>query len=580
MSADRELARRRARRPAGLAVLALVAAAARGEAPPIRFADVAAAWGIDFRHVHGGSGEFYMPETMGGGVAILDYDGDGDNDLFLVDSGALPGYAGPLTGSRLYRNDGAGRFRDVTARAGIEVTGYGMGVAAADVDGDGFVDLYVTAFGPNQLFRNLGDGRFADVTPEAGVGDPSWGASAAFADLDGDGWLDLYVVNYVDFTFDRNPPCGRPELGLRSYCHPDVYGGLPDRVYRNLGGGRFADATAAWGFAEASGKGLGVVASDLDDDGRIDLYVANDMTPNFLFRNLGGGAFEEVALLAGTALGPSGLPEAGMGVDAGDADGDGRLDLVVTHLDQQTNALYCQRAAGLFLDCRFPAGIADVSVPHVGFGVAFADLDDDGRLDLAIANGHILHNVEAMRSGATYRQRNQVLRNLGGGRFAEVADAGLDAVRASRGLAVGDLSGDGALDLAIGNSNDAVELYENRSPARGGHLRVDLAGAPPNRGAVGARVEVETADGRQVREARAGSSYLSQHEATLHFGLGAAPRVERVRVRWPDGRRSELRDAPSGARLRLSAPGAAQGASAAEAPVGAGAISRVNQRAR
>jgi hypothetical protein len=544
----------RSRRGSFAALTVALAAVAGAETPAIRFAETGAAWGVAFRHTHGGTGEFYMPETMGAGVAILDYDGDGDNDLFFVDSGAMPGYSGPVSGSRLFRNEGGGRFLDVSAGAGIAVAGYGMGVAAADVDADGAVDLYVTAFGPNQLFRNRGDGTFEDVTAAAGVGDPLWGASAAFADLDGDGWLDLYVANYVDFAFDRNAICGRADLGLRSYCHPDQYEGLPDRVFRNSGAGRFADVTAEWGFAGARGKGLGVVASDLDDDGLVDLYVANDMTPNFHFRNLGGGRFEETAVVAGDALGPSGLPEAGMGVDAGDVDGDGRFDLVVTHLDRQTNALYCNRESGLFLDCRFSAGVAEPSVPHVGFGVAFADFDDDGWSDLAVANGHIIHNVEGMRSGTTYKQRNQVLRNRGGGRFAVVADAGFDAVRASRGLAVGDLSGDGALDLAISNSDDEAELYENRTGSEGRHLRVDLAGAAPNLGAIGARIELEAGGRLQAREARTASSYLSQNEATLHFGVGAAERVERLRVRWPDGRRSELRDLSAGRRLRIHPP--------------------------
>lgn len=538
---------------AALAVLFFAALAARGEAvePVIAFAEVDADWGIVFRHVHGGSGEYYMPETMGSGVVMFDYDGDGDNDLFFVDSGAMPGYEGPVTGSRLFRNEGEGRFLDVTVGAGIAVSGYGMGAAAADVDADGFVDLYVTAFGANQLFRNRGDGRFEDVSSGSGIDDPLWSASATFADLDGDGWLDLYVANYVDFAFDRNALCGRLDLGLRSYCHPDQYGGLPDHVFRNLGGGQFTDVTAEWGFAPASGSGLGVVASDLDGDGLVDVYVANDMTPNFHFHNLGGGRFEEIALLSGTALGPSGLPEAGMGVDAGDFNGDGLPDLVVTHLDRQTNALYCNRSFGIFFDCRFPAGVADPSVATVGFGVAFADLDDDGRLDLTVVNGHIIHNVEGMRTGTTYRQRNQVLRNIGGGRFVVVEAAGLDAVRASRGLAVGDLSGDGALDLAINNSNDVAEVYENRSAPRGHFLRVDLVDAAPNLAAIGSRVDLDSAGERQIREARTASSYQSQSEATLHFGLGDAAGADRLLVRWPDGGRSAWLDLPADRRVRL-----------------------------
>jgi enediyne biosynthesis protein E4 len=541
-------------RTALLAALALPPAAAADAPSPIRFVETAAAWGIAFRHTHGGSGEFFMPETMGGGGVLFDFDGDGDLDLFLIDSGALPGFTGEATGSRLFRNEGEGaepRFVDVTARSGLVVTAYGMGGAAADVDGDGFVDLYVTAFGANQLFRNRGDGTFEDVSAAAGVGDPLWGASAVFADLDGDDFLDLYVTNYVDFSFENNPLCGDAARGLRSYCHPDQYDGLTDRVFRNLGGFRFEDVTHAWGFGGADGKGLGVVASDLDGDGRIDLYVANDMTPNFLFHNLGGGRFEEIALLSGTALGPRGTPEAGMGVDAGDFDGSGRFSLVVTHLDLQTNALYCNRGGLLFVDCRDPAGIADPSHYLVGFGVAFADFDRDGELDLVVANGHIIHNAEGFGTGTTYKQRNHVLRNVGGGRFVELSGIGLDAVRASRGLAVGDLSGDGALDLVIVNSNDEVEAYANRTPAPGRYLRVDLLAVSPNPAAIGARVELEAGGRRQVREVRTGASYLSQSETTLHFGLGDAARVDRLRVRWTDGRVSELRDLPADRRVRL-----------------------------
>ncbi|MEE8523399.1 MAG: CRTAC1 family protein [Thermoanaerobaculia bacterium] len=523
----------------------------------IRFAEVSAEWGIDFRHRHGGTGDFYMIETMGSGVVIFDYDGDGDRDLFLVDSGAVGGSEGPRPRSVLLRNDGRSGdgvvFRDVTEDSGIEVTGYGMGATAGDVDGDGDLDLYVTSFGANQLFRNDGRGRFTDVTAAAGLGCELWSASAAFADADGDGDLDLYVTNYVDFSFENNPFCGDRERRLRSYCHPDVYEGLPDRFYRNRGGGRFEDATAAAGFGDARGKGLGVTWSDLDGDGSQDLYVANDMTPNYLFQNR-DGSFEDIALLAGAALSDLGKEEAGMGVAPGDVDGDGRVDLFVTHLDLQTNALYAN-VGGLFRDQRFVSRLGEASVYQVGFGAAFADFDHDGDLDLAVANGHIIHNVELFGKGSTYRQANQVFENQvvegqTGGRFGLVTNSGVDEVRASRGLAVGDLDGDGDLDLVITNSDDRAEVYENRARPAGGWLQVDLRGGV-NRHGIGARLEVEADGKRQVREVRTASSYLSQNDLTAHFGVGSARRVM-LTVRWPDGHRQRLLGLPAGSRILVA----------------------------
>jgi len=554
--------RRPYRQRAAVVAAAAALLAPAGDAGSIRFRDAAAAWGIDFRHHHGGTGQLYMIETMGSGVVVFDYDGDGDRDVFFVDSGALPGYRGETPRSRLFRNDG-GRFADVTAASGIAVATYGMGATAGDADGDGDLDLYVTGFGPNQLLLNDGDGSFTDVTATAGTGDPLWSASAAFADADGDGDLDLYVTNYVDFSFDNNPICGNQERGARSYCHPEVYNPLPDRFYLNRGPGadgivRFDDATRAAGFGDARGNGLGVAWSDFDGDGRQDLYVANDKTANFLFLNRGTGddgmpRFEEVALVSGAALSDAGQEEAGMGIAVGDATGDGRPDLVVTHLDLETNAFYVNQG-GLFLDRRFPSQIGPASHLMVGFGTAFADLDQDGDLDLVIANGHIIHNVELFANGSTYKQPNQALENLGGGRFRLLPEAGLEAVRSSRGLAVGDLDGDGDLDLAINNSNDLCEVYENVTAASGAWLQLDLADRhTANRFGIGARLELIAGGRRQVGEVRTASSYLSQNDLTYHAGIGDAAAAE-LRLRWPDGRRQTLRRLPAGHRLRLIAP--------------------------
>ena len=500
-----------------------------------------------------------MPETMGAGVALFDYDGDGDPDVFYVDSGAMRGYEGKTQGetprSVLLRNDGGGRFVDVTGRSGIRVTSYGMGATAGDVDGDSDVDLYVSAFGPDQLFRNNGDGTFTDVTAQSGMGNPLWGTSAAFADTDKDGDLDLYVTNYVDFSYEKNPICGNQRLGLRSYCHPDVYTGVPDRFYRNRGDGTFEDATAAAGFAPAgtgdSGNGLGVIFGDLDWDGDQDLYVANDMTPAFLFENQGNGTFQEIGLLSGTALSDQGKPEAGMGVDFGDIDGNGFSDIIKTHLDLQTNALYSNQGSMLFTDARYTSKLAEPSMYMVGFGTVFADLDHDGDLDNVIANGHIIHNAELFGTGTTYKQRNQLFENTGKGVFKEIKDGGIDVVRSSRGLAAGDLDLDGDLDLVITNSDDLSEVYENASSPAGGWLQVDLVGKGKNTGAIGARADLEAGGRKQVRETRTGASYLSQNALTLHFGLGAAPKADRLTVRWPGGKVQVLVDLPKDRRLVL-----------------------------
>jgi enediyne biosynthesis protein E4 len=525
---------------AGFSLLALRTAAppaspAPAPASALRFREVSAPWGLGFRHHHAGTGSFYMIETMGSGVVVWDYDGDGDEDVLFMDSGPLPGYRGEPPRTVLYRNDGVGRFADMTARSGIAPSAYGMGATAGDVDGDGDLDLYTTAFGATQLFLNRGDGTFEDATARSGAGYTSWSTSAAFADVDRDGDLDLYATDYVDFSFEDNPPCGLKERGLRSYCHPDVYDGLPDRFFRNRGDGTFEDATARAGFASATGKGMGVLFADLDEDGWPDLYVANDMTPNFLFLNRGDGTFEEIGMAAGVALSDLGAPEAGMGVDAGDLDGNGFADVMVTNLDLQSNAVYSNQGGNVFLDGRYVSRLAEPSIYKVGFGIAFADFDHDADLDVVVANGHIIHNIERFGTGTTYKQRNQLFENLGKGQYREVLDSGLDVVRSSRGLAAGDLDGDGDLDLAINNSDDLAEVYENVG-APGNWLAVDLAVARGNRHGIGARLELEGAGRRQEREVRTAASYLSQSALTAHFGLGAAPRADRLTVRWPDGK--------------------------------------------
>jgi hypothetical protein len=536
--------------PAAVSVGVAASPAERG----IAFREVSIAWGIDFRHHHGGAGDFFMPESMGAGTVIFDYDNDGDQDIFLVDAGAMPRYEGEVPRSRLFRNEGPGQFVDVTDRSGIAVKAYGMGATAADVDLDGDLDLYVTEWGSNQLFLSDGSGRFSDATTRAGVGggEEMWSTSASFGDLDGDMYPDLYVANYVDFSLDNNPICGHKELGLRSYCHPDVYDGQLDRFFHNNGDGTFSEVADEIGIGEPVGKGLGVIFGDLNRDSWVDLYVANDMTANYLFENRGDGTVEEVGLLSGVAFSDQGSPEAGMGVDLADTDGDGFDELIVTHLDMQSNALYSSSAAGLFIDRRYEAELANPSRMKVGFGVAFADFDCDADVDLAVGNGHIIHNIDLYGTGSTYKQRNQVFRNDGSGRFSAVPNAGFQAVRASRGLAVGDLDGDHDLDIVVNNLDDDVEVYENLATSCDRWLTVDLA--PLELSGLGLRLELARSDRRQVREMRSASSYLSQNSRMIHFGVSEEYLEAVLRLWWPGGRRQDLFGFPENRGLLLYLP--------------------------
>lgn len=543
-----------------MAVIVLVASSVGAEETVgIHLREVAMDWGIDFRHHQGGSGRRYMVETMVGGVVILDFDGDGDEDLFFVDGGVLPGYQGEAPRSRLFRNEG-GRFIDYTDRSDIVHRGYGCGAVAADYDDDGHVDLYLSAFGTNVLWRNRGDGTFEETTAAAGIAISEWSSGAGFADVDRDGDLDLYVANYVDFSVDNHKFCGDEEAGLRGYCNPDSYNGLPDVFYRNRGDGTFVDVTAEAGLRGPLEAALGVVFGDVDNDGWLDLYVANDTDPNLLFRNRGDGKFEDISLLSGTAYGSSGMPEAGMGVDFGDVDGNGQLDVVVTNFELETNVLYQNLGEGLFTDARFSSNVAEASLLKLAFGVDLADLDNDRDLDLVIANGHILDNAEAFNKNSRFAQENQVLENIGQGRFRLLESPGFDDVLVSRGLATGDLDRDGDLDVVVLNSNGPAVVYENVGGGGADWLQLDLAGSESNSLGVGARAVVEDEIGEQLGEVRTSSSYLSQNALTLHFGLGAlapaAPPGERkvlVEVSWPSGRRQRVL-VPTSVRVKLAEP--------------------------
>jgi len=519
----------------GHGLLLLVAFPAADGVAQIVFRDVAEAAGISFRHERGARGDWHPVETMGSGVAVLDYDTDGAPDLFFVQGGEVPGTGRPpgLVGT-LYRNEGDGRFRDVSEPAGFgapaPVEGHGMGAVAADYDTDGDPDLLVTRAGTDLLYENRGDGTFA--LREAGLNAAGWAASAAFSDLDGDGDLDLFITHYLDWSPANNPVCARTIAGepVRSYCLPDAFSGVPDLLYENRGDGSFRDVTDAAGVGLRAGKGLGVLAADLVGDALPDLYVANDTVPNFLFENLGELRFRERGLPAGLAYDGDGNALAGMGIAVADIESDGDLDLFVTNFQGEANNLYVSDRHGVFRDVSFLSGVGRPSLDWLGFGAVFADLDNDGAADLCVTNGHVLDNAPLLYPGTDYRQRDVCFRNLGG-TFEPVVLEGPAAV--GRGLAAADFDADGFLDLVMSRSGGRPALLQNGSaPAPRAVLR--LVGRVSNRDGVGAEVVVERGGRPQRSVVTAGSSYLSSGTREVWIGLGhGAP--DSVRVRWPTG---------------------------------------------
>ena len=506
------------------------------------FTDATASAGITFRHTNGAFGKKYLPETLGSGAAFLDIDNDGWQDILLVNSRRWPGRTGPATYSALYRNKGNGTFTDVTRAAGLATELYGLGVAAADYDNDGDSDIYLTALGPNRLFRNDGAGRFEDVTARAGVGDPGFSASAAWLDYDRDGRLDLFVANYVEWSIATDRFCSL-DGKTKSYCTPESYKGQSPTLYHNTGKGTFENVTRKAGLYDPAAKTLGVALIDYDNDGLIDLLAANDTQPNRLYRNKGDGTFTDVAGMAGVAFNEAGKARAGMGVDAADYDGSGRQSIVIGNFSNEMMALYANQGNGLFIDEAPNSTIGRASLLRLTFACFFFDFDLDGRLDIFGANGHVADDIATVQPTITYAEPPHLFRNAGQKKFEDLSTrVGTEFARptVARGAAYGDYDNDGDLDILLTANNGPARLFRNDGTVNHA-LRVTLAGSASNRDAIGARVRVVRVAGSPVTGmVKTGSSYLSQSELPLTFGLGATTRVGGIEITWPTGRTERL----------------------------------------
>jgi hypothetical protein len=517
-----------------------------------RFEDVTRPAGIRFKHERAASREKLYLETMGAGVGWLDYDQDGFLDAFFANSGATPHFkpAAPPQPA-LYRSNGDGTFTDVTAKSGLAV-GPGLfffGVAAGDYDNDGYPDLYVSGYRRSLLYRNTGRGGFEDVTDKAGVANGgAWATAAGWFDYDRDGRLDLLVANYVQYDMERNVVCGDPTPERRAYCHPDSFPGTPPRLYRNKGDGTFADVTAAARLANPDGKSLAVALADLDGDGWTDVFIANDTQRNFVYFNKGDGTFEDASYSSGAGFSDDGKAEAGMSAGAADVDGDGDVDLYVSHLDGELNRLYVNEGKRLFTDATITSGLGATTIMNSGFGAHFLDADNDGHRDLVLVNGHILDNIAIYHAGVTYPEVKKLYRNLGGGRFADVTATQPESFRAprvGRGLAVGDYDNDGFPDLLVGNNGEEGQLFRNSGSADRHWLGVRLVGRKSVRDGTGARLKLTAGALVSHDQAKGGLSYCSAQDPRILFGLGAQAKVDALEILWPSGERQVLRDLPA-----------------------------------
>jgi len=528
---------RRALSPLGcVAALAAIASIARPAAQPgpVRLTDVSGPAGLNFVYQHSPTPEKYFVESVPGGLAVFDYNGDGRPDIFFTNGAKTPSLekSAPMYANRLYRNDGGMKFSDVTDAAGVRGAGYALGAAAADYDNDGHVDLFVAGFRHNQLLRNKGNGTFEDATTKAGIASGEWSVAGAWVDYDRDGNLDLLVVNYVDWTPETNRYCGDQIRGIRLYCHPRFFAAVPNRLYRNRGDGTFEDVSARSGISAHAGKGMSAAVADVDHDGRPDLFVTNDTVPNFLFRNKGDGTFAETALVDGVSVPASGTPVSSMGTDIQDYDNDGWEDIFFTALANETFPLYRNDGRGGFAETTRTSNLASLTMKVSGWCAVFADLDNDGRKDIFTANSHANDRIGDSEPGS-WMLANSLFLSDGPGHFRDAtAEAGLAGhVAAHRGCGVADFDGDGRLDVVVVSLGTRAELWKNETAPTNAWLIVELTGTKSNRDGIGARVSV----GSQVRTMTTAIGYASSSHAGLHFGLGPDPGSVTVRVEWPSG---------------------------------------------
>jgi hypothetical protein len=543
--------------------LGILGAGQDGHETPGNFVDITARSGVRFQHVASHTTKKYLPETMGSGVALFDYDNDGRLDIFLVNGaplsdptpkGTIPQKTGPKDWSRLFHQKSDGTFEDVTEKAGLSGAGYGMGVAVGDFDNDGYEDLFVTAYGGNKLYHNNGDGTFTDITSQAGVGGSGWSTSAAWVDLDNDGLLDLVVLRYVQWDFD-DIWCGEHREGGRAYCHPDTFKPTTPLVYHNDGNGHFTEVSQKVGLS-VPGKGLGIAIADYDLDGHIDIFVANDSMPEFLFHNKGNGTFEEKGLSAQVAVDEDGRTYAGMGVDFEDFNNDGLPDVVVDDLANQMYAVYQNAGDGTFTYTTRTSGLGRISMLHSGWGLRLFDYDNDGWKDLLIAQGHDLDTVELTNPQLRYREPMLLARNTGHG-FVDVSAASgkiFHEAWVARGLAIGDLDNDGRVDAVVSTNDGPAYVIHNETKTDNHWLTLELIGHKSNRDAIGAVVKIVTSKGLQWATVTTASSYLSASDKRLHFGLGADAGVQSLEVRWPSGIRQTLKDVHGDQFLKIEEP--------------------------
>ena len=533
---------------------------------PGQFADVTAARGVSFRGRASHTSQKYLPETMGSGVALFDYDNDGRLDIFLVNGapladptapGTIPRKTGPEYWNRLFHQKADGTFEDVTEKAGLQGVGYDMGVAIGDYDNDGFADIYVTGFGGNRLYHNNGDGTFTDVTEASGTGGSGWSTSALWVDLDNDGRLDLVVLRYMQWDFP-DIWCGEHRDGYRSYCHPDLFPNATPLVFHNEGNGRFTEVSQKIGIA-LPGKGLGISAADYDGDGHVDLFVANDSMTEFLYHNKGNGSFEDDGLLAEIAVDGMGNTYAGMGTDFQDYDNDGRPDLIVTNLANQKYALYQNNGDGSFSYASYLSGVGGATLLHSGWGVRFLDYDNDGWKDILVAQGHVIDNIELTFPQLRYRESMMLLRNLGNGKFEDVSASSGEVFQqrwAGRGLACGDFDNDGRLDVVVTTNDGPAYLVRNETPTRNHWIRLYLVGHTSNRDGIGAVIKLTTPAGAQWWTVSTGGSYCSSSDKRAHFGLGSATEATSIEIRWPSGIRQTLHNVAGDREVHIEEPSA------------------------